>query len=76
MSKEKNFVKIKKSKNTNTIFGLPAKSYTDKNFWKKECETVLSNDWLFVGDYLGVVHKYDINGNEDSSGVFPLIPFP
>ena len=49
MSKEKNFVKIKKSKNTNTIFGLPAKSYTDENFWKKECETVLSNDWLFVG---------------------------
>ena len=35
MSKEKNFVKIKKSKNTNTIFGLPAKSYTDENFWKK-----------------------------------------
>ena len=26
---------------------------------------------MFVGDYLGVVHKYDINGNEDSSGVFP-----
>ena len=49
MSKEKNLVKIKKSKNTNTIFGLPAKSYIDENFWKKECETVLSNDWLFVG---------------------------
>ena len=49
MSKEKNLVKIKKSKNANTIFGLPAKSYIDENFWKKECETVLSNDWLFVG---------------------------
>ena len=46
MSKEKNLVKIKKSKNANTIFGLPAKSYIDENFWKKECETVLSNNWL------------------------------
>ena len=35
MSKEKNLVKIKKSKNANTIFGLPAKSYIDENFWKK-----------------------------------------
>jgi hypothetical protein len=26
---------------------------------------------LFVGDYLGIVHKYDVNGIEDSSGVFP-----
>jgi len=49
MSKEKNLVKIKKSKNANTIYGLPAKSYIDENFWKKECETVLSNNWLFVG---------------------------
>ena len=32
---------------------------------------VVSGDWLFVGDYLGVVHKYDINGIEDSTGVFP-----
>ena len=49
MSKEKNFVRIKKPKNPNTIFGLPAKSYIDENFWEKECETVLSNGWLFVG---------------------------
>ena len=49
MSKEKNLVKIKKPKNLNTIFGLPAKCYTDENFWKKECETVLTNGWLFVG---------------------------
>ena len=49
MSKEKKLVKIKKSKNSNTIFGLPAKSYVDEDFWKKECETVLSNGWLFVG---------------------------
>jgi len=49
MSKEKNLFKIKKPKNPNTIFGLPAKSYTDENFWKKECKTVLSDGWLFVG---------------------------
>ena len=49
MSKEKNLVKIKKPKNSNTIFGLPPKSYIDEDFWKKECETVLSNGWLFVG---------------------------
>ena len=49
MSREKNLVKIKKSKNQNTIFGLPAKSYIAEDFWKQECETVLSNGWLFVG---------------------------
>jgi len=49
MSREKNLIKIKKPKNPNTIFGLPAKSYTDEDFWKKECNTVLSNGWLFVG---------------------------
>ncbi|MDA9960801.1 aromatic ring-hydroxylating dioxygenase subunit alpha [Candidatus Pelagibacter sp.] len=49
MSRERNFFKIKKSKNLNTIFGLPAESYTDHEFWKKECNTVLSDDWLFVG---------------------------
>ena len=35
MPKEKKLVKIKKPKNSNTIFGLPAISYTDENFWKK-----------------------------------------
>ena len=49
MPREKILVKIKKPKNLNTIFGLPAKSYTDEDFWKKECNTVLSNGWLFVG---------------------------
>ena len=49
MSRERNFFKIKKSKNLNTIFGLPAEFYTDHEFWKKECNTVLSDDWLFVG---------------------------
>ncbi|MDC0030993.1 aromatic ring-hydroxylating dioxygenase subunit alpha [Candidatus Pelagibacter sp.] len=49
MSREKNLIRIKKPKNLNTIFGLPAKSYTDENFWKRECDTVLSDGWLFVG---------------------------
>ena len=48
MSKSKNLFKIKSPKNVNTIFGLPAKSYTDNEFWEKECNTVLSNGWLFV----------------------------
>ncbi|MDC0216197.1 aromatic ring-hydroxylating dioxygenase subunit alpha [Candidatus Pelagibacter sp.] len=49
MSKDKNSIKVKKSKNINTIFGLPAKSYTDQEFWQKECDTVLNDGWLFVG---------------------------
>ena len=49
MTREKSLVKIKKSKNLNTLFGLPAKSYTDENFWEKECETVFNNNWLFIG---------------------------
>ena len=49
MSKEKILFKIKKPKNLNTIFGLPASSYTDESFWKKECNTALSDGWLFVG---------------------------
>ena len=48
MPESKTSVKIKSPKNTNTIFGLPAKSYTDKEFWDKECKTVLSDGWLFV----------------------------
>jgi len=63
MSKKKNLFKIKKPKNLNTIFGLPAKSYTDENFWKKECDTVLSEGWLFVG----FVHEFKKIGD-----VFPL----
>ena len=47
MSKEKNSFKIKKPKNLNTIFGLPAESYTNQEFWKKECNTVLADDWFF-----------------------------
>ena len=36
-------------KNGKSIHGLPAKSYTDQQFWENECNTVLSNGWLFVG---------------------------
>ena len=36
MSESKSSVKIKSLKNTNTIFGLPAKSYTDNEFWNKK----------------------------------------
>jgi choline monooxygenase len=42
-------IKIKKPKNLNTIYGLPAKSYTDEDFWKIECNTALSDGWLFAG---------------------------
>jgi choline monooxygenase len=59
MSREKSLVKIKKPKNLNTIFGLPSKSYTDENFWKKECNTVLSDGWLFVG----FVHEFKKPGD-------------
>ena len=48
MSESKTSVKIKSPKNTNTIFGLPAKSYTDNEFWDKECETALADGWLFI----------------------------
>ena len=54
MSKNKDLIKIKKPKNINTIFGLPAKSYTDQEFWEKECNTVLADGWLFVG----FVHEF------------------
>ena len=59
MSRVKSLVKIKKPKNLNTIFGLPAKLYTDNNFWKKECSTVLSEGWLFVG----FVHEFKKPGD-------------
>ena len=59
MSNERSLIRIKKPKNLNTIFGLPAKSYTDENFWKKECKTVLSDGWLFVG----FVHEFKKPGD-------------
>ena len=57
--KSKNSYKIKSPTNTNTIFGLPSKSYTDNEFWEKECNTVLSNGWLFVG----FVHELSKSGD-------------
>ncbi len=29
--------------------GLPSIAYTDSEFWQMECETVLANNWTFVG---------------------------
>jgi len=48
------FVNYKMSKNSKSIHGLPAKSYTDQQFWKIECNTVLADGWLFVG----FVHEF------------------
>ena len=59
MSKNKNIIEIKKPKNSNTIFGLPAKSYTDQQFWEKECNTALADGWLFVG----FVHEFEKSGD-------------
>ena len=55
-------------KNGKSIYGLSAKSYTDQQFWETECNTVLSNGWLFVGfvhELLksGDVHPILIAGN-------------
>ena len=63
MSKNKDLIKIKKPKNIDTIYGLPSKSYTDEEFWKKECSTVLADGWLFVG----FVHEF-----KNSGDVIPL----
>ena len=64
MTKNKNITKIKKPKNSNTIFGLPAKSYTDQLFWEKECNTVLADGWMFVG----FVHELAKSG--DATPIF------
>ena len=42
------------TKNSKSIHGLPAKSYTDQQFWEIECKTVLTDGWLFVG----FVHEF------------------
>ena len=31
------------------VRGLSANAYTDKKFWIKECKTVFSDNWVFVG---------------------------
>jgi len=42
------------TKTSKSIHGLPAKSYTDQQFWEIECNTVLADGWLFVG----FVHEF------------------
>ena len=59
MSGSKTSVKIKSPKNASTIFGLPSKSYTDNEFWEKECNTALSDGWLFVA----FVHEFSKVGD-------------
>ena len=44
---------------TNSIYDLPAKFYTDQQFWKIECNTVLAEGWLFVG----FVHEFLKSGD-------------
>ena len=36
-------------KNNMPAHGLPAVAYTDEEFWMKECSTVFSDNWVFVG---------------------------
>ena len=38
------------TKTNKSIHGLPAKSYTDQQFWEIECNTVLADGWLFAPD--------------------------
>ena len=47
------------TKNSKSIHGLPAKSYTDQQFWEIECNTVLADGWLFVG----FVHEFSKPGD-------------
>ena len=42
------------TRSNKSIHGLPAKSYTDQQFWENECNTVLANGWLFIG----FVHEF------------------
>ena len=39
--------------------GLPSLAYTDEEFWQMECDTVLANNWTFVG----FVHELKKNGD-------------
>ena len=34
--------------------GLPSLAYTDEEFWEMECDTVLAENWVFVG----FVHEF------------------
>ena len=35
--------------NSMPTHGLPAVAYTDEEFWRKECSTVFSDNWIFAG---------------------------
>ena len=39
--------------------GLPSIAYTDEKFWEMECDTVLAENWVFVG----FVHEFDKLGD-------------
>jgi choline monooxygenase len=52
-------IKYKMPKNSKSIYGLPAKYYTDQQFWEIECNTVLADGWLFVG----FVHEFLNSGD-------------
>ena len=47
------------TKTSKSIHGLPAKSYTDQQFWEIECNTVLVDGWLFVG----FIHEFLNSGD-------------
>ena len=49
-----NFLENKKLAN-----GLPSIAYTDEEFWQVECDTVLAENWVFVG----FVHEFDRLGD-------------
>ena len=51
--------KYKMTKNSKSIHGLPAQSYTDQQFWEIECNTVLDEEWLFAG----FVHEFFKSGD-------------
>ena len=50
-----NFLKNKKIAN-----GLPSLAYIDEEFWKKECETIFKDNWVFVG------YKHELNNLGDT----------
>ena len=77
-------IEHKMSKNNKSIYGLPAKSYTDQQFWEIECNTVLADGWLFVGFLHELLNSGDVipisidgkpillvKNNKDKSFVFP-----
>ena len=48
------FIKHKMKRSTNSIHGLPAKAYINREFWETECNTVLADGWTFIG----FVHEF------------------